>query len=172
MRELQELEEEEAGDTAQLSLMERAKVATHQLIQRWGFWAILAAASIPNPVCAWHDILLCQQTRHPLTVMMMAHSRCDQLFDLAGVTCGHFLIPFWTFFSATAIGKGVIKVSLQSMFYIVALSPKNLEVLRTAVSWEPWQNALAKVHDGPDGVVMVCVLTCVGMRSTLCCTGD
>ena len=37
----------------------------------------------------------------------------NPLFDLAGLCCGHFLVPFWTFFGATAIGKAVVKVHLQ-----------------------------------------------------------
>ena len=37
----------------------------------------------------------------------------NPLFDLAGITCGHFLVPFWTFFGATLIGKAVIKMSIQ-----------------------------------------------------------
>ena len=35
------------------------------------------------------------------------------MFDLAGITCGHFLVPFWTFFGATLIGKAVIKMHIQ-----------------------------------------------------------
>ena len=37
----------------------------------------------------------------------------NPLFDLAGITCGHFLVPFWTFFGATLIGKAVFKMLLQ-----------------------------------------------------------
>ena len=37
----------------------------------------------------------------------------NPLFDLAGITCGHFLIPFWTFFGATLIGKAIIKMHIQ-----------------------------------------------------------
>ncbi|PWA23121.1 hypothetical protein CCH79_00002210, partial [Gambusia affinis] len=62
----------------------RTKVAIQKLIQKVGFFGILACASIPNP-----------------------------LFDLAGLTCGHFLVPFWTFFGATLIGKAVIKMHIQ-----------------------------------------------------------
>ncbi|TNN64713.1 Vacuole membrane protein 1 [Liparis tanakae] len=71
----------------------RAKVAVQKLIQRVGFFGILACASIPNP-----------------------------LFDLAGITCGHFLVPFWTFFGATLIGKAVIKMHIQKLFVIVTFS--------------------------------------------------
>ncbi|KAK2828826.1 hypothetical protein Q5P01_019860 [Channa striata] len=71
----------------------RANVAVQKLIQKVGFFGILACASIPNP-----------------------------LFDLAGITCGHFLVPFWTFFGATLIGKAVIKMHIQKLFVIVTFS--------------------------------------------------
>jgi len=37
----------------------------------------------------------------------------NPLFDLAGITCGHFLVPFGTFFGATLIGKAIIKMHIQ-----------------------------------------------------------
>ena len=42
----------------------------------------------------------------------------NPLFDLAGITCGHFLVPFWTFFGATLIGKAIIKMHIQVKFTI------------------------------------------------------
>ncbi|KAL0376607.1 UNVERIFIED_CONTAM: Vacuole membrane protein KMS1 [Sesamum calycinum] len=61
-------------------------------IKRWfllhaqylNFFTILVLASVPNP-----------------------------LFDLAGIMCGQFGIPFWKFFLATAIGKAIIKTHIQ-----------------------------------------------------------
>jgi hypothetical protein len=50
----------------------RAQVVLAELIQRHGFWAVLLGASVPNP-----------------------------LFDLAGLMCGHFNVPF-----ATGFGTG------------------------------------------------------------------
>eukprot|EP01121_Diplochlamys_sp_Union-15-3_P009712 TRINITY_DN2655_c0_g1_i1.p1 TRINITY_DN2655_c0_g1~~TRINITY_DN2655_c0_g1_i1.p1 ORF type:complete len:439 (+),score=71.61 TRINITY_DN2655_c0_g1_i1:76-1317(+) len=67
------------------------------------FLGILLFASIPNP-----------------------------LFDLAGLTAGHFLIPFHTFFMATLVGKAVIKVSIQTLFVVLAFRKDTLE---TQVSW-------------------------------------
>jgi hypothetical protein len=81
---------------------ERAKYGIQQLVEKVGFFGILAAASIPNP-----------------------------LFDLAGITCGHFLVPFWTFFGATLIGKAVIKMHIQKIFVILAF---NKELFEGAVS--------------------------------------
>ena len=46
---------------------------------------------------------------------------------MAGITCGHFGIPFWTFFGATLIGKAIIKVHIQSVFVIVSFSKHHVE---------------------------------------------
>lgn len=62
----------------------------------------------------------------------------NPLFDLAGITCGHFLVPFWTFFGATLIGKAVIKMHIQKMFVIIAF---NETLIKTALDWllfVPW----------------------------------
>jgi vacuole membrane protein 1 len=53
------------------------------------------------------------------------------LFDLAGITCGHFSIPFSTFFGATFIGKAIFKVHIQAIFVILAFSQHHVEVLLT-----------------------------------------
>ena len=87
--------------------MTRGKLFMHDLVQRVGFFGILAAASIPNP-----------------------------LFDLAGITCGHFLVPFWTFFGATLIGKAVIKMHIQKVFIIFLFSKHHvawlLEIIKVS----------------------------------------
>lgn len=77
----------------QLTWIDRAKLGVERLVKKVGFFGILACASIPNP-----------------------------LFDLAGITCGHFLVPFWTFFGATLIGKAVIKTHIQQLTVIVAFN--------------------------------------------------
>uniref|UniRef100_A0A8C4DRV4 Vacuole membrane protein 1 n=1 Tax=Dicentrarchus labrax TaxID=13489 RepID=A0A8C4DRV4_DICLA len=86
----------------------RAKVAVQKLIQRVGFLGILACASIPNP-----------------------------LFDLAGITCGHFLVPFWTFFGATLIGKAIIKMHIQKLFVIVTFSRHIVEQMVSLIGAVP-----------------------------------
>merc|ERR1712058_6603 len=84
----------------ELSTFDRAKLKVEQIVEKLGFFGILACASIPNP-----------------------------LFDLAGITCGHFLIPFWTFFGATLIGKAVIKMHIQKVFVILAFNNQLIETL-------------------------------------------
>merc|ERR1712141_297977 len=84
----------------EMSWFDRMKYSVQQLVEKVGFFGILACASIPNP-----------------------------LFDLAGITCGHFLIPFWTFFGATLIGKAIIKMHIQKIFVILTFNNQLLETL-------------------------------------------
>lgn len=51
----------------------------------------------------------------------------NPLFDLAGLTCGHYLIPFWTFFGATLVGKAVIKMHIQQLAVIIAFNEELLD---------------------------------------------
>lgn len=92
----------------QLNLVDRLKLGVEQLVERVGFLGILACASIPNP-----------------------------LFDLAGITCGHFLVPFWTFFGATLIGKAIIKTHLQQVTVIIAFSENLVNTLVTGLAKVP-----------------------------------
>ncbi|KAI4494837.1 hypothetical protein M0804_001038 [Polistes exclamans] len=96
---LKELEALEALENGEdVPLIMRLKLTMKHFVQKAGFWGILACASIPNP-----------------------------LFDLAGLTCGHYLIPFWTFFGATLIGKAVIKMHIQQLAVIIAFNEELLD---------------------------------------------
>lgn len=86
----------EKADTT--TMLGKGKQFMHDLVNKAGFFGILLAASIPNP-----------------------------LFDLAGITCGHFLIPFWTFFGATLIGKAVVKMHIQMCFIIFLFSKHHIQ---------------------------------------------
>ncbi|XP_046386216.1 vacuole membrane protein 1-like isoform X1 [Ischnura elegans] len=92
LREFEELQRKKRNPS-QMTFIDRAKLGVERLVEKVGFFGILACASIPNP-----------------------------LFDLAGITCGHFLVPFWTFFGATLIGKAVVKMHIQKMFVIIAFN--------------------------------------------------
>jgi len=83
-----------------LSLKERGKVWMFKNLRNHAFIFVTLFASIPNP-----------------------------LFDLAGLICGQFLIPFGVFFGATFIGKSIIKVSIQCVFVIVSFSAHHVEHL-------------------------------------------
>lgn len=43
------------------------------------------------------------------------------------MTCGHYLIPFWTFFGATLIGKAIIKMHIQQLAVIIAFNEELLD---------------------------------------------
>jgi len=86
------------------TFMQTAQLASYSVVHRLGFFGILLCASIPNP-----------------------------LFDLAGLTCGYFGVPFSTFASATLIGKGLIKATMQSAFVVFLFSKDHLEQCVTLV---------------------------------------
>ncbi|XP_007427709.1 vacuole membrane protein 1 [Python bivittatus] len=111
--EYQEFEEMLEHAEAAQDFASRAKLAIQNLVQKVGFFGILACASIPNP-----------------------------LFDLAGITCGHFLVPFWTFFGATLIGKAIIKMHIQKLFVIITFSRHIVEQMVSLIGSVPSIGAL------------------------------
>jgi hypothetical protein len=96
------------------------------------------------------------------------------LFDLAGITCGHFLVPFWTFFGATLIGKAVIKMLIQKMFVIIAFNEMLVEKAVATLAYipaigpklqEPFKHFLLKqkmkLRRKPgEEVPLVCIIIC------------
>jgi membrane protein YqaA with SNARE-associated domain len=83
---------------ASTSAVDKMKVWMVTFLQKYGFWGVLAFSAYPN-----------------------------MMFDLCGICCGHFLMPFWTFFGATFIGKALIKVNAQAAVFIVLASPPHLK---------------------------------------------
>ncbi|XP_050375002.1 vacuole membrane protein KMS1 isoform X2 [Argentina anserina] len=74
--------------------------------QQLNFFTILVLASVPNP-----------------------------LFDLAGIMCGQFGIPFWKFFLATVIGKAIIKTHLQTVVIISVCNNQLLNWIENELIW-------------------------------------
>lgn len=56
--------------------------------------------------------------QHGFVGILLLASWPNAAFDLCGICCGAFKMPFWSFFGATLIGKGVIKVSGQALFFV------------------------------------------------------
>ncbi|KAL2463811.1 Vacuole membrane protein KMS1 [Forsythia ovata] len=107
-------------------------------IKRWflshaqylNFFTILVLASVPNP-----------------------------LFDLAGIMCGQFGIPFWEFFLATMIGKAIIKTHIQTLFIISVCNNQLLDWVENELIWmlsfvpgfdSILPNIVAKLHSMKD----------------------
>lgn len=67
--------------------------------------------------------------RHSFVTVLLMASIPNPLFDLAGLTCGHLLIPFATFFTATTIGKAGIKVHLQLLLIIFGFSDRTIDLI-------------------------------------------
>jgi uncharacterized membrane protein YeaQ/YmgE (transglycosylase-associated protein family) len=59
----------------------------------------------------------------------------NPLFDLAGIMCGQFLVPFWKFFSATLLGKALIKTHIQTVFIILVCNAHLLELIEAGLEW-------------------------------------
>jgi hypothetical protein len=114
-----------------------------RIVERLGFLGILIFASVPNP-----------------------------FFDLAGITCGHFLVPFWTFFGATLIGKAAIKMHIQVPFPFTRVSSRLFQMLFVVIAFsehhvERVVSKLGYVTGGslpyPPSLAVMCPM------SALCC---
>lgn len=81
-------------------LVDKMKVWMVTFLQKYGFWGVVLFSAWPNA-----------------------------LFDLCGICCGHFLMPFWSFFGATFIGKALIKVNGQAAVLIMIFSPSHLSMM-------------------------------------------
>ena len=92
-------EELDTTDTS-FTLLNRLKLIIIKLLKNYGFYGVLLMASFPNIA-----------------------------FDICGIYCGHYLMPFWTFFGATFIGKAIIRNSYTSIIYVALCSEVYLEYL-------------------------------------------
>lgn len=55
------------------------------------------------------DLRVC---RHGFWGIFLLAAWPNALFDLCGICCGHFLMPFWEFIGATMAGKALVKARL------------------------------------------------------------
>ncbi|CAG8531392.1 9964_t:CDS:10 [Funneliformis mosseae] len=117
--ELEQLDTLIAQNPDSISHKEKVLIWVHRIMQRLGFFGIFLFASIPNP-----------------------------LFDLAGIICGQFLVPFSTFFGATFLGKAVVKSSIQTIFVILLFSQDMINTILDLT-----QIYLPTIHDKLESVV-------------------
>lgn len=80
---------EELEANSKYDVINRGKLYLIWFLRTYGFYGVLLMASYPNIA-----------------------------FDLCGICCGHFLMPFWTFFLATFLGKAIIRNAYQSFIYV------------------------------------------------------
>ncbi|KAI3815512.1 hypothetical protein L1987_15183 [Smallanthus sonchifolius] len=104
--ELEELNSSTGDHNGVHSNMDRLKRWFLSHAQYLNFFTILLLASVPNP-----------------------------LFDLAGIMCGQFRIPFWEFFFATVLGKAIIKAHIQTVFVISVCNNQLLNWIESELIW-------------------------------------
>jgi len=90
--------DEITSTTSGYAFLDRMKRWMIDFLQHHGFLGILLMAAWPNAA-----------------------------FDLCGICCGHFLMPFGTFLLAVWIGKALIKVNGQALFFITIFTPEHLK---------------------------------------------
>mmetsp|Transcript_70496 Transcript_70496/g.113653 ORF Transcript_70496/g.113653 Transcript_70496/m.113653 type:complete len:508 (-) Transcript_70496:242-1765(-) len=81
-------------------LFSRMKIYTVDFIEKHGFVGVFLLASWPNAA-----------------------------FDMCGMCCGYVLMPFWTFFIATCCGKGLVKVNLQALVFVIMFGSAAFQVV-------------------------------------------
>lgn len=91
---------EELEAKSHFHFINRTKAWIVRFLRKHGFYGILTMASIPNP-----------------------------LFDMCGICCGHYLMPFSTFFSATFLGKAVIRNFYQSLMYVALCGEEYMQMV-------------------------------------------
>eukprot|EP00937_MAST-01D_sp_MAST-1D-sp2_P002021 g2021.t1 len=62
--------------------------------------------------------------RHGFAGVLLMAAWPNMAFDLCGIACGHFRMPFWTFFGATWLGKAVFKATCGQLMGFVTLFSK------------------------------------------------
>ncbi|XP_076914679.1 vacuole membrane protein KMS1-like [Bidens hawaiensis] len=121
----EELEASSSDNHGVESILNRMKRWFLSHAQYLNFFTILVLASVPNP-----------------------------LFDLAGIMCGQFGIPFWEFFLATLIGKAIVKTHIQTVF-IISVCNQLLDWIENELIWllsfipgvaSALPNIVAKLH--------------------------
>ncbi|KAM0016223.1 hypothetical protein Hdeb2414_s0030g00708241 [Helianthus debilis subsp. tardiflorus] len=122
----EELDASSSDNHGFVSILNRLKRWFLSHAQYLNFFTILVLASVPNP-----------------------------LFDLAGIMCGQFGIPFWEFFFATLIGKAIVKTHIQTVLIILVCNNQLLNWIENELIWvlsfipgvaSALPNIVAKLH--------------------------
>lgn len=97
---------EEMTANSGITIIDNMKDWMISFLQRHGFWGVFLMSAWPN-----------------------------MAFDLCGICCGHFLMPFSTFFGATLLGKAGVKVAGQVAFFIFLFTERRVSQLITFVEY-------------------------------------
>jgi membrane protein YqaA with SNARE-associated domain len=70
----------------------------------------------------WKIFMLDFMKKHGFFGLVAMSAWPNAAFDLCGICCGTFLMPFWHFFGATCIGKALIKAPAQTAVFTFLFS--------------------------------------------------
>lgn len=98
MDELDDLERKKNKEIAVWDVVTRMKIWMVKFLHTHGFMGVLLMSSWPN-----------------------------MAFDLCGICCGHFQMPFWTFFGATLLGKAGFKILGQACFFTMLFTETHMK---------------------------------------------
>ena len=108
-KENEELLELEAEETKAMNAYQKKvhdwKIFMLEFMKKHGFWGLVAMSAWPNAA-----------------------------FDLCGICCGTFLMPFWHFLGATTLGKALIKAPSQAAVFTTLFATSSRTKLVRLVS--------------------------------------
>jgi hypothetical protein len=85
--------------------------------------------------------------KHGFVMVVSLASFPNPLFDMCGLACGRCMMPFWTFFTATLLGKGIIKVCIQIAVLVALFQEQSREAILDALRrWLPMQVPVLSPH--------------------------
>ena len=119
---LYDLENEDVGEMTRMQRkIHDCKVWMISFMKTHGFWGLVAMSSWPNAA-----------------------------FDLCGICCGTFMMPFWSFLGAVLIGKGLVKAPMQAavMSTVFSTGPRTYIIGTIASAFPPGWGVRDFLNDG------------------------
>jgi len=86
-------------------------------------------STISRYMGSWLEWMLKLVKRHGLVAVIMLSAWPNAAFDMCGMACGHFLMPFWTFFLGLVLGKACIKVHMQCFVFLVLFRESSRDMI-------------------------------------------
>jgi vacuole membrane protein 1 len=109
-----------------------------EFVEKYGFWGVIAFSAWPNA-----------------------------FFDLCGICCGQILMTFWKFFLAVFIGKTLIKVNLQAIFFIGFFSNKYVDQLAWLQRFIDFKS-IGNLQVSSNNIMNIIISVVIGMFAISC----
>ena len=84
-------------------------------------------------VRSWTQWMMRVVQERGLVAVVLLSAWPNAAFDLCGMACGMFLMPFWTFFGGLVVGKGFIKTAWQSALFVALFMRRSREAILQGV---------------------------------------